>query len=244
MNEIGQALQLREPCELVLAPRREERPAFYRGVETVRNGRSDLRSRIQRGFKRALDVAISAVALLLLSPALLMIATAVRLDSKGPVIFRQVRLGLGGRPFEILKFRTMVHDAESRLEELRSFNESDGPLFKIKRDPRITTVGRVLRRWSLDELLQFVNVLRGDMSLVGPRPPLPREVARYEPRHLVRLRGKPGITGLWQVSGRSDLSFDDMVRLDRQYLENWSIGMDMQIIARTASAVMARKGAY
>jgi exopolysaccharide biosynthesis polyprenyl glycosylphosphotransferase len=198
----------------------------------------------QRNIKRAVDVVLSALMLLVLSPFLLVICLAVKLDSRGPVIFRQVRLGLGGHPFEILKFRTMVVDAEARLAELRSRDEGDGPHFKLKKDPRITRVGGFLRKWSLDELLQFVNVLRGDMSLVGPRPPLSREVDGYETYQLVRLRGKPGITGLWQISGRKDLSFEDMVRLDRQYVENWSVGMDVGILLRTVAVVLARKGAY
>ncbi|OFW57004.1 MAG: hypothetical protein A2133_08435 [Actinobacteria bacterium RBG_16_64_13] len=195
-------------------------------------------------FKRAFDIAVSACALLVLSPLLAVVALAVKLSSPGPVIFRQVRIGATGRPFEILKFRTMVTNAEELLEELKSSDEGDGPHFKMKYDPRITKIGAFLRKWSLDELLQFANVLRGDMSLVGPRPPLPREVDQYELGHLGRLRGKPGITGLWQVSGRKDLTFDDMVRLDRQYLENWSLLMDLDIMFRTVSVVLARRGAY
>jgi exopolysaccharide biosynthesis polyprenyl glycosylphosphotransferase len=198
----------------------------------------------QRNIKRAVDVIVSALMLLVLSPLLLFAAVAIKLDSSGPVVFRQVRLGIGGHPFEMLKLRTMVSDAEARLAELRSQDEGDGPHFKLKKDPRITRVGGFLRKWSIDELLQFVNVLRGDMSLVGPRPPLSREVDGYETYQLVRLRGKPGITGLWQISGRKDLTFDDMVRLDRQYVENWSVGMDLSILVRTVGVVAARKGAY
>jgi exopolysaccharide biosynthesis polyprenyl glycosylphosphotransferase len=198
----------------------------------------------QRNIKRALDVIVSSLMLLVLSPLLLLAGIAVKLDSRGPVVFRQVRLGIGGQPFEMLKFRTMVADAEARLAELRSRDEGDGPHFKLKKDPRITRVGGFLRKWSIDELLQLVNVLRGDMSLVGPRPPLSREVDGYETYQLVRLRGKPGITGLWQISGRKDLNFDDMVRLDRQYVENWSVTMDLSILMRTVMVVLARKGAY
>jgi exopolysaccharide biosynthesis polyprenyl glycosylphosphotransferase len=222
---------------------RVSRAHGFRGL-SVFNVDVDALDHVQRTLKRALDVTVSSAALLVLSPLLLAIALAVKLDSKGPVIFRQVRLGLGGRPFEILKFRTMVVDAEARLAELKARDEGDGPHFKMKYDPRITRIGLFLRKWSLDELLQFVNVLRGDMSLVGPRPPLPREVDKYETPDLVRLRGKPGITGLWQVSGRKNLNFDDMVRLDRQYLENWSIGLDVTVLLRTVSVVLARKGAY
>jgi exopolysaccharide biosynthesis polyprenyl glycosylphosphotransferase len=222
---------------------RASRANGFRGL-SVFNVEVDALDHVQRTLKRALDIAVSLVAVVALSPVLLIIATVIKLDSKGPVIFRQVRLGIGGRPFEILKFRTMVVDAESRLGELQASDEGDGPHFKMRCDPRITRPGRFLRRWSLDELLQFVNVLRGEMSLVGPRPPLPREVDKYETTDLIRLRGKPGITGLWQISGRKDLEFDDMVRLDRQYLENWSIGLDMTVLLRTVSVVLARKGAY
>jgi exopolysaccharide biosynthesis polyprenyl glycosylphosphotransferase len=199
----------------------------------------------ERAIKRSLDLIVSALAVALLSPVLAIIAAAVKVDSSGPVVFRQTRLGYAGKPFEILKFRTMCADAERKLEDLQSQDESNGgPHFKMAKDPRITRVGSFLRKWSLDELLQFVNVLRGDMSLVGPRPPLPREVQQYETSALVRLRGKPGITGLWQVSGRKDLQFDEMVSLDRQYLDDWSLGMDLSILRRTVSVVLARKGAY
>ena len=222
---------------------RASRATGFRGL-SVFNVNVDPLDHVQRTFKRALDITVSTLALLVLAPMLGLIALAVKLDSKGPVIFRQVRLGLGGKPFEILKFRTMVVDAEARLAELAAHDEGDGPHFKMRHDPRITRVGLFLRRWSMDELLQFVNVLKGEMSLVGPRPPLPREVDQYETPDLIRLRGKPGITGLWQVSGRKDLEFDDMVRLDRQYLENWSVGLDLSVLLRTVSVVLARKGAY
>ncbi len=206
----------------------------------------DQLDQMERALKRSLDLAVSALAVIFLAPLLALLAIAVKIDSNGPVIFRQTRLGYAGKPFEILKFRTMVTDAEKQLfEGLKSQDESDGgPHFKMAKDPRITRVGAFLRKWSLDELLQFVNVLRGDMSLVGPRPPLPREVQLYDTSALVRLRGKPGITGLWQVSGRKDLHFDEMVNLDRQYLDNWSLGMDLGILRRTVSVVLARKGAY
>lgn len=222
---------------------RVSRAHGFRGL-SVFNVDVDPLDHVQRNLKRALDVALSLVALLVVSPVLAVVALAVRLDSPGPVIFRQVRLGIGGKPFEILKFRTMVVDAEAQMAKLKALDESNGPHFKMRHDPRITRLGHFLRKWSLDELLQFVNVLRGDMSLVGPRPPLPREVDKYETPALIRLKGKPGITGLWQISGRKDLEFDDMVRLDRQYLENWSIGLDMAVLFRTVSVVLARKGAY
>ena len=200
--------------------------------------------RVQRSFKRVLDVTVSSLTLLVLSPLFALIALAIRLESRGPVIFRQERVGLRGRHFLMFKFRTMVADAESRLEQILEKNEAEGHLFKIKRAPRVTRVGALLRRWSLDELPQFANVFWGEMSVVGPRPPLPREVEAYQTQHYARLKGKPGITGLWQVSGRSNLSFEEMVKLDRYYLERWSIGLDLSIIARTIWVVLARKGAY
>ena len=169
---------------------------------------------------------------------------AVKVTSPGPVLFHQERVGRRGRHFQVLKFRTMGSDAEERLADLAAANEAEGPLFKIKADPRLTRVGGFLRRWSIDEVPQILNVMRGEMSMVGPRPPLPAEVERYEVEHLRRLKGTPGITGLWQVSGRSDLSFEDMVRLDRFYLENWSIGLDLKILVRTVYVVLGRKGAY
>jgi len=199
---------------------------------------------VQRTFKRGLDLTIVVTALVIGSPLLLLISLAVKLTSPGPVLFRQERVGANGKHFQMLKFRTMVQDAEARLAELEDENEAEGHIFKMKTDPRITTVGRFLRRWSLDEIPQFINVLRGEMSVVGPRPPLPREVAEYQTPHFARLKGRPGITGLWQVSGRSDLTFDEMVRLDRHYLENWSIGLDITILLKTIYVVFAGKGAY
>lgn len=195
-------------------------------------------------IKRAMDIAL----ILLVSPALLVlgaiIGVAIRMDSPGPVIFEQGRVGKGGRRFTAYKFRTMVEDAEERKAELAALNEADGPIFKIRNDPRMTKVGRLLRRTSLDELPQFWNILRGDMSIVGPRPPTPDEVERYEHWHRRRLEVTPGLTGLWQVLGRSDTSFDEMVRLDIYYAENWSPGMDLRIMLQTIPAVLSGKGAY
>ena len=172
------------------------------------------------------------------------IALVVRLDSPGPVIFRQIRIGRGGQPFTMYKFRTMVQDAEARRGELADRNEADGPLFKMRQDPRVTRVGAFLRRYSLDEWPQLWNILVGDMSWVGPRPPTPDEVARYEPWHRRRLEVTPGLTGLWQVLGRSDTSFDEMVRLDIYYAESWSVGLDLRIILQTVPAVLAGRGAW
>ncbi len=160
------------------------------------------------------------------------------------MLFRQERVGRGGTRFYLLKFRSMRQDADRIVQELLAYNEATGPLFKMRNDPRLTRVGRVLRRWSLDEWPQLWNVLKGEMSLVGPRPPLPREVEQYEPWHYRRLEVSPGITGLWQVSGRSELSFDEMVMLDLYYIENWSLGLDLRILLRTIPAVFRGRGAY
>jgi exopolysaccharide biosynthesis polyprenyl glycosylphosphotransferase len=200
--------------------------------------------RVQRVFKRGFDLAVGLAALMVTSPLMLGSALAIKATSKGPVFFEQERLGRNGKPFQLLKFRTMVVDAEARLPELMEKNEAEDHVFKIKDDPRLTPAGGFLRKWSLDELPQLINVIRKEMSLVGPRPPLPSEVEKYETAHYSRLRGTPGITGLWQVSGRANLSFDEMVRLDRYYLDNWSTWLDLTILFRTVYVVFARRGAY
>jgi exopolysaccharide biosynthesis polyprenyl glycosylphosphotransferase len=194
--------------------------------------------------KNLLDRTVAAAALLVLCPALVVLALCIRLDSRGPALFRQIRTGKDGRPFEILKFRTMYTGAEQRRAALEKWNEADGLLFKIRDDPRITRIGGFLRRLSIDELPQLVNVLRGEMSLVGPRPPLPSEVALYRGSVHRRLKVKPGLTGLWQVNGRSELSWGDAVRLDLYYVENWSITLDLMIIVRTVRAVLRGAGAF
>jgi exopolysaccharide biosynthesis polyprenyl glycosylphosphotransferase len=193
--------------------------------------------------KRAFDAAVAGVGLLLLSPFLLLVAAAIKLDSRGPVFFRQSRVGRDGRTFSIIKFRTMVANAEELLIDLRTHNEADGPLFKIKDDPRVTRVGRLLRRFSIDESPQFVNVLRGEMSLIGPRPALPDELKSWSPELHTRLRVRPGLTGMWQVSGRSDTTFEEYVRLDLYYVDNWSLVTDVAILARTIPSVLLRRGA-
>jgi exopolysaccharide biosynthesis polyprenyl glycosylphosphotransferase len=199
----------------------------------------------RRFVKGAMDRLVALSCLLLLAPLLVAVALAVRLDSPGAVLFRQVRVGLGGREFTMLKFRTMVADAEVRRAELLGQNQNaDGLLFKIADDPRITRVGRLLRRFSLDELPQLFNVLSGRMSLVGPRPPLPSEVALYDDSVRRRLLVKPGLTGLWQVSGRSDLTWEESVRLDLRYVENWSLLLDVMILWKTGFAVVRARGAY
>jgi exopolysaccharide biosynthesis polyprenyl glycosylphosphotransferase len=197
-----------------------------------------------RFVKEVFDRLAAGVGLLLTLPLFLLIAVMIKATSPGPVIFRQVRVGREGKSFTVYKFRSMVADAEDRLHSLRAINDSDGALFKLRQDPRITSVGRWLRRCSLDELPQLVNVLRGEMSLVGPRPALPSETEEYGRSVRRRLLVKPGITGLWQVSGRSDLSWEDSVRLDLYYVENWSFTGDIQILWKTVYAVTTSRGAY
>jgi lipopolysaccharide/colanic/teichoic acid biosynthesis glycosyltransferase len=199
---------------------------------------------IDYALKRTVDVVLSAVGLLLLSPILLLIAIAVKLSSRGPVIYRSIRPGLGGEPFCCFKFRTMREHAEQIQADLELLNEQSGALFKIREDPRLTPIGRFLRRYSLDELPQLLNIMRAEMSLVGPRPLPIRDFERLEDWHKKRYLVLPGITGLWQVSGRSDLAFDDLVRLDFLYLERWSILLDLSILLRTIPAVLSRRGAF
>jgi exopolysaccharide biosynthesis polyprenyl glycosylphosphotransferase len=198
----------------------------------------------RKAVKTLFDRLVAGIALLVLSPVFLAIGAAIKLHDKGPVFFTQMRVGKNGRSFKIYKFRTMVVDAEARLAQLRASNDHDGVLFKMRRDPRITAVGASLRKWSVDELPQLVNVLLGEMSLVGPRPALPDEAARYADHVRRRLVVKPGLTGLWQVNGRSDLSWEESVRLDLRYVENWSFALDLQILWKTFSAIARGSGAY
>jgi len=195
-------------------------------------------------LKRVMDVIVSALGLVILLPILGLVALAIRIDSPGPIIFKQARVGREGRRFTCCKFRSMAVDAEAELDALRERNEASGPLFKMRDDPRRTRIGRFIRRTSLDELPQLWNVLRGEMSLIGPRPPLPSEVKKYEHWHLRRLEVSPGITGLWQVSGRSGLTFDEMVLLDVYYIENWSPLLDLRILLKTVPTVLFGSGAY
>ncbi len=194
--------------------------------------------------KRFLDVAGSAVALLFAIPVMAVLAVLIRLESRGPVFYRSVRIGRGGRPFVFFKLRSMVKDADRTKHHIEHMNECDGPVFKIERDPRVTRIGRFLRSTSLDELPQFYNVLIGDMSLVGPRPPIPEEVAQYEPWQLRRLDVRPGITCLWQISGRSRIGFQEWMRLDLEYIRHQSLALDLKILVRTLPAVLSREGAY
>jgi exopolysaccharide biosynthesis polyprenyl glycosylphosphotransferase len=197
----------------------------------------------RRGVKRVSDLVLASVGLVLLAPVLLAIAAVVKLQDGGPVIFRQTRVGRGGQLFTMLKFRSMVTDAETRKADLMSRNEGNGGLFKLRADPRITRVGRILRDFSLDELPQLFNVLAGSMSLVGPRPHLASELAQMPTAASRRSLVTPGLTGLWQVSGRSNLEGDDAIRLDLRYVENWSLTLDLQILWKTISAVVAKRGA-
>ncbi len=196
------------------------------------------------GAKRVLDVLGACVLLLVTFPFCLIVAILVKLTSRGPVFYKSQRVGLGGEPFLFVKFRSMYVDADRRFAELSKQNEKDGPIFKMKQDPRITPIGRFLRRYSLDELPQFVHVLSGHMSLVGPRPPLPREVLQYDDDCLVRLSVKPGITCYWQVMGRSSLTFGEWMELDRKYVEEMSFWTDLSILVKTPLAVLRGRGAY
>ena len=197
-----------------------------------------------RAAKRTLDIIGASLALIVLLPLMLLAALAVAFDSPGPVLFVQERVGLRGKPFRMLKFRSMSWDAEAQRDALQCLNEHEaGPIFKIRDDPRITAVGRTLRRFSIDEMPQLLNVLGGSMSLVGPRPPLPVEVQTYDAWEAQRLLTKPGITCIWQVSGRSELDFETWVRLDLEYIETWSLWLDLKLLGRTIPAVISARGA-
>ncbi len=195
-------------------------------------------------LKRGLDLVLASVGLVASMPIWLAVVVAIKADSRGPAIFVQERVGLHGRRFRFYKFRSMHQDAESRLREIQSRNEVDGPVFKMRKDPRVTRVGAFLRRTSLDELPQLINVLKGDMSLVGPRPPLPREVAQYRPADMLRLCVRPGLTCLWQVRGRSTLDFDTWMEYDREYVRGVSAWLDLTILVRTVWAVLSCRGAF
>jgi len=195
-------------------------------------------------LKRSFDVVLSAISLVLLTPALIGIAAAIRITSPGEVLFRQTRCGIGGRRFTLYKFRSMVNNAEQLRAELHQLNEVDGPVFKISDDPRITSVGRLLRRFSLDELPQLWNILRGDMSFVGPRPAIPDEVNKYEAWQRRRLRMRPGLTCIWVIEGRSDIEFQRWIQLDLAYIDNWSLWLDCKIFFRTIPIVISGRGAY
>ncbi|MFC5701761.1 sugar transferase [Cohnella faecalis] len=215
---------------------------YFPGARTQVNQKG---LRFYVGFKRMMDVVIATAALVVLSPFLVIIAAGVKMsDRQGSVFFRQIRIGKNGRPFHMIKFRTMVTNAESMLGDLLNRNEVAGKMFKMKEDPRITKLGKILRKTSVDELPQLINVIRGEMSLVGPRPPLQREVDEYSARDRQRLEVTPGCTGLWQVSGRNALSFDEMVELDLLYISSRSIRMDIRIILKTVKVMIFPNNAY
>jgi exopolysaccharide biosynthesis polyprenyl glycosylphosphotransferase len=195
-------------------------------------------------YKNIMDYFFGFLFFIISVPLFLFFGALIKIDSKGPVFYKQKRCTKGFKPFYMYKFRTMCNDADKRLGELRRYNGADGPIFKMKNDPRVTRVGKFLRKFSIDELPQLINVLRGEMSIVGPRPPLPQEVGEYQEWQKKRLNVKQGITGLWQVSGRSELSFEEMVRLDLYYIQNWSIGMDIKILLKTIPVVIFGRGAF
>ena len=198
----------------------------------------------EQTVKRLMDLILATLGLIGCTPLWLVLVIAIKLDSSGPAIFVQERVGLHGRPFRFYKFRSMYVDAEQRLADVRARNEMDGPVFKIRQDPRITRIGRLLRRSSLDELPQLINVLKGEMSLVGPRPPLPREVEHYRPGDIIRLSVRPGLTCLWQIRGRSEVGFDQWMEFDREYVRGMSFWLDVQILLRTVLVVFSARGAY
>jgi len=208
----------------------ELRPPVFEGVDFA--------------LKRTFDLVVATLMAIVLSPLLIAIAIAIKVGSRGPVLYRSMRPGIGGMPFACLKFRTMVDGADRHQYDLEAHNEASGALFKMRQDPRLTLVGRGLRRFSLDELPQLINVLRGQMSLVGPRPLPQRDFDRLEEWHMKRYLVMPGMTGLWQVSGRAELDFDDLVRLDFLYLERWSVFLDLAILVKTLPAVIWGRGAY
>ena len=240
LEERSTELIVSPPLTDIAGPRLHTRPVAGLSLISVEYARF---TGVKYWVKRLADIIGSFLLMLLLSPILIVVALLVKSDG-GPVIFRQERIGKNGRPFKMLKFRSMVVDAEARLAELEARSDGNGVMFKMKDDPRVTKVGRFLRRFSIDELPQLFNVLSGTMSLVGPRPALPTEVANYDEWAMRRLLVQPGVTGLWQVSGRSDLSWEESVRLDQYYVENWSATTDLLILLRTLKAVVVSDGAY
>lgn len=199
---------------------------------------------IQQAIKRLMDIILSLIAIILLSPVLLLVAIAIKFESKGPILFNQERIGHKQKRFNMYKFRSMVVDAEERFEEVKKLNDTNHIMFKSSEDPRITKVGRIIRKYSLDELPQLFNILKGDMTLVGPRPPLPRELVNYEKWHHVKFLKPQGLTGLWQVSGRASIKdFDQVIGLDYEYIKNWNLLLDLKIILKTIPVVISTKGA-
>ena len=199
---------------------------------------------LQSFLKRVVDLLISISAIIILSPLLLVVALAIKLTSKGDIFYTQTRIGEGGRPFEMIKFRSMVQNAGSMKVALSDVNEMDGPVFKMKNDPRITAIGRFIRKHSIDELPQIINIIKGEMSVVGPRPPLPQEVEAYTAWQAKRLSVTPGLTCIWQVSGRNNITFDEWMQMDMNYIENWSLALDLKLIFKTFKVVLSGDGAY
>lgn len=198
----------------------------------------------QQAIKRLMDIVLSLTAIILLSPILIIVAILIRLDSNGPAMFKQERVGHKHKPFYMYKFRSMVEDAEERFEEVKDLNHTNPIMFKSSKDPRITKIGKIIRKYSIDELPQLFNILKGDMTIVGPRPPLPRELVNYEKWHHVKFLKPQGLTGLWQVSGRSTIKdFDKVIDLDYEYIKNWNLLLDIKIILKTIPAVLSAKGA-
>ncbi|MBU0983054.1 MAG: sugar transferase, partial [candidate division Zixibacteria bacterium] len=217
------------------------RPSYINEMPTLLY-RSDPENQLSLFIKKIVDRVGALVGLVLAAPIILLTALTIKLDSRGPVLFKQTRTGLNGRPFTLYKFRTMCTDAEQKKSHLTDRNEMSGPVFKIKNDPRITRIGQLLRKYSIDELPQFLNVLKGDMSLVGPRPPLPQEVSRFEPWQHRKLAVRPGLTCLWQVNGRNAVDFEQWMRLDLEYIDNWSLWLDIKILFKTIPAVLKGSG--
>jgi exopolysaccharide biosynthesis polyprenyl glycosylphosphotransferase len=244
----GRIIDIRQPAAPVLHLSAaddvvEEVPATDDRVGLVGVGLTGAKT-WQLILKRAMDIAGSSLILVVLAPVFLLAAIAVLVSSPGPIFFVQERIGRGGRPFSMYKFRSMRKDAEETRDQHERSNERSGPIFKIRKDPRITRVGRLLRKLSIDELPQLINVLRGEMSLVGPRPPLPGEFRRYRPREMERLSVTPGMTCIWQVSGRSEIDFSEWVDLDLEYIRTWSLRLDLKLLLLTIPAVISGRGAY
>ena len=219
----------------------QSRPAYINGLPALIYRRVP-ENQLALLTKNTIDRIGALFGLLLAAPIFLLTALVIKLESRGPVFFKQVRSGLNGKPFKLLKFRTMCTNAEDKKAALKAFNEMSGPVFKIKKDPRVTRVGKFLRKYSVDEIPQFINVLKGDMSLVGPRPPLPEEVAKYEPWQHRKLSVKPGVTCIWQVNGRNTIDFEEWMKLDLQYIDNWSLWLDAKLLAKTIPTVIKGSG--
>lgn len=231
---------------------RDEARSYISDLEVIYNSKLPVRKTeflvknkpIQQRIKRLMDLTLSLVAIIALSPLLLLLMAAIKITSRGPAVFKQERVGLNEKIFYMYKFRSMVDDAEEQFEKVKNLNQTNSIMFKAKHDPRITPIGKLIRKYSLDELPQLFNVLKGEMSLVGPRPPLPREIKQYDSWHHVKFLGKPGLTGLWQVSGRANIKeFSDVIALDFAYIRNWNLLMDIKIILKTIPVVISADGA-